>query len=368
MSFRQLRECVVSSTLEALYTSNVLVTGGAGFIGSHVAEHFAKRGVKVTVIDNLSRSQLLGKTNKNFMYNWLHLEKFGNIVLENQDITSSPHLGKLCYDADTIVHTAAQTAVTKSLTHPEIDFQINVQGTFNILEAARKANTDPTVIFCSTNKVYGSNVNKIKVLEKETRYVFEDQLKNGISETFPIDLCEHTPYGCSKLAGDLYTQDYAKTYGLKTAIFRMSCIYGPRQFGVEDQGWVAWFTIATITGKPITVYGDGKQVRDVLYINDLVEALDAFLKRKKQLFGEVFNLGGGPKNTLSIRDLLEMLQHLTSKRSQLSFEDWRAGDQKVYVSNISKAKEKLGWNPKVNPLEGVKNLVDWVFKNKYLFE
>jgi CDP-paratose 2-epimerase len=205
-------------------------------------------------------------------------------------------------------------------------------------------------------------------MEKETRYAFEDKFKNGVPETFPIDLCEHTPYGCSKLAGDLYTQDYAKIYGLKTAVFRMSCIYGTRQFGVEDQGWVAWFTIATITGKPITIYGDGKQVRDILYVTDLVNAFDNFLQRKNQLSGEVFNMGGGPENTISLLELLDMLEQLTGKRSKITFSNWRPSDQKVYVSNISKAKEKLRWSPKVSPKEGVEKLVNWILENKRLFK
>ena len=198
--------------------------------------------------------------------------------------------------------------------------------------------------------------------------IISKKFENGVSETFPIDLCEHTPYGCSKLAGDLYTQDYAKVYGLKTAVFRMSCIYGTRQFGVEDQGWVAWFTIATITEKPITVYGDGKQVRDVLYVKDLVNAFDNFIQRKNQFSGEVFNMGGGPENTISLLELLDMLEQLTRKRSKITFSNWRPSDQKVYVSNISKAKEKLRWSPKVSPKEGVEKLVNWILENKRLFK
>jgi len=356
------------SVLKAKGKEKVLVTGGAGFVGSHVAESYARRGNEVIVFDNLSREYLLGKGYKNANYNWNHLGKYNNIKLIKGDVTNFRELKEASKDVDVIIHTAAQTAVTTSVSEPKTDFMINTIGTFNILETARKFCNNPAIIFCSTNKVYGNNVNEVKVLEKETRYVFEDNFKNGIPETFPIDLCEHTPYGCSKLAADLYTQDYAKIYGLKTAVFRMSCIYGPGQFGVEDQGWVAWFTIATITAKPITIYGDGKQVRDILYISDLIHAFDAFLQRKDHLSGEVFNMGGGPKNTISLLELLDMLEQLTGKRSKIIFSNWRPSDQKVYISSISKTKEKLGWSPKVSPKEGVEGLVNWVLKNKHLFQ
>lgn len=350
-----------------LANSKVLVTGGAGFVGSHTAEFFAKSGNDVIVFDNLSRAHLLGKNEKHSTYNWDYLSKYRNITPIRGDVTNFEQFREACKDVDVIIHTAAQTAVTASLIDPKTDFAINALGTFNVLEVARRSCNNPAIIFCSTNKVYGNNVNSVNVLAREKRYVFEDKFKNGISEVFSIDLCEHTPYGCSKLAGDIYTQDYAKTYALRTAIFRMSCIYGLRQFGVEDQGWVAWFTIATITGKPITIYGDGKQVRDILYVTDLVNAFDSFLQRKNQLSGEVFNMGGGPENTISLIELLDMLEQLTGKRSKITFSNWRPSDQKVYVSNISKAKEKLRWSPKVSPKEGVEKLVNWVSENKHLF-
>lgn len=221
-------------------------------------------------------------------------------------------------------------------------------------------------ILCSTNKVYGENVNKISVEEEKKHYHFaNEKYRNGISETFTIDLCGHSPYGCSKLSADIYTQDYAHTYGLKTGVFRMSCIYGERQFGVEDQGWVAWFVIATHTGKNVTIYGDGKQVRDVLYISDLVQAFDEFFN--SNLKHNVFNVGGGPKNTLSLLELLDMLKELTRKNTSIKFAEWRPADQKVYVSDISKAKKLLNWEPKVNPRNGVKKLAQWVSNNKALF-
>ncbi len=337
----------------------VLVTGGAGFIGSHVAEYYAQRGDQVICYDNLSRAKLLGKSiNQN--YNWNYLKRFSRLKLVQGDIRDLDNLRKIMKDVNVIIHTAAQTAVTVSLQNPKIDFEVNTLGTFNVLEAARLSNNDPTIIFCSTNKVYGNNVNKIQVIEQGTRYVFEEKFKNGIPETYPIDLCEHTPYGASKLASDLYVQEYTNSYGLKSAVFRMSCIYGVRQFGVEDQGWIAWFTIATILGKPITIYGDGKQVRDVLYISDLINAFDSFLKRKDQLYHGVFNMGGGPNNTLSLLELIEMLESLTGKKSDLTFKGWRPSDQSVYISDVTMANEKLHWQPLITPKVGLKKIVNWV--------
>lgn len=264
-----------------------------------------------------------------------------------------------------IIHTAAQVAVTASITDPRMDFEINALGTFNVIEAARL--NDSALVFCSTNKVYGENVNKIEVAERETRYEFADpRYKNGIPETFPIDLISHSPYGCSKLAADIYVQDYAHTYGLKTGVFRMSCIYGERQFGVEDQGWVAWFVIATLTGRPITIYGDGKQVRDVLHVSDLVYAFDRFMNSTQKQ--EVFNIGGGPRNTLSLLELLELLRDFTGKTPRVSYASWRPADQKVYISDISRLAEKLGWQPTVRPRDGVNGLISWVLENNLLFK
>ena len=274
-------------------------------------------------------------------------------------------LESVAKDAEVIFHTAAQTAVTTSVTDPRPDHEVNIQGTFNMLEAARKSGRNPSIIYCSTNKVFGDNVNKVGVVEKSDHYEFEPEYKVGISETFSIDLCEHTPYGVSKLAGDLYVQDYAHVYGLKTGVFRMSCIYGTRQLGVEDQGWVAWFTIATLLGKPLTIYGDGKQVRDVLFVTDLIELYDSFLK--SSLKHGVFTTGGGPKNTLSLLQLLGLLEKFTGKRSKVSFSDWRPSDQKVFVADISSARKALGWEPKISPAEGVKKLVEFVSANKNLF-
>jgi CDP-paratose 2-epimerase len=345
----------------------ILVTGGAGFVGSHAATYYAQKGNQVVCYDNLSRAELLKKP-INKTYNWNYLKNLANLRLIKGDIRNLGKLKEAAMDTDVIIHTAAQTAVTTSMQDPRVDFEVNALGTFNVLEAARLSNSDPAIIYCSTNKVYGNNVNRIRVIEKGTLYEFdEDEFRSGISEAFPIDLCEHTPYGCSKLAADIYVQDYARLYGLKTAVFRMSCVYGVRQFGVEDQGWVIWFTIATILGRPITIYGNGKQVRDVLYVSDLVNAFDAFLKRKEQVHHDVFNMGGGPTNTLSLLELLGILEELTGKRSRITFSNWRPSDQKVYVSDVSKAKKILDWQPTVKPREGVGKLVKWVQENKEIF-
>jgi len=300
------------------------------------------------------------------MYNWNHLKKQPKITLIRGDVTNAAQLAKACRDVDAVVHAAAQVAVTTSLIDPKTDYEVNATGTFNVLEAARKTNTNPAVIYASTNKVYGGNVNKIPLKETAKRYTFRGKYAKGIPEDFPIDHSEHTPYGASKLAGDLYTQEYAHTYGLKTGVFRMSCIYGPRQFGVEDQGWVAWFTIATTTDQPLTIYGDGKQVRDVLHVHDLVKAYHSFLRRTS-LRTEVFNIGGGPRNTLSLLELLSMLHKYTGKKTKVRYSDWRPTDQKVYISDITKATRVLGWKPTIDAMKGVQELVKWVQNNKALF-
>lgn len=343
----------------------IVITGGAGFIGSHIAEFYSKQGDDVFVFDNLSRATLLKKNIKNVDYNWNYLKKFKNVQLIKGDIKNFKEIEKVSKNADAIMHAAAQTAVTVSVVDPISDFETNALGTFNVLEAARR-NDVKSVVYCSTNKVYGGNVNNIDVYEKELRYIFEKKHQKGVSENFPIDLCEHTPYGCSKLSGDLYTQDYGRVYGIKTGIFRMSCVYGTRQFGIEDQGWVAWFIIATIFNKGLTIYGDGKQVRDVLYVTDLVDLFDRFIN--SSLKGStVLNTGGGPENTMSLLELIAMLEKLNSRRINMKFDDWRPSDQKVFISDIRKAGKLLGWKPKVRADDGVNRVHHWVSSNRHLF-
>ena len=346
----------------------ILVAGGAGFVGSHVAEYYAKKGDEIVVFDNLSRAELLGYETSNALYNWNYLKGYKNIELIKGDIRDAEMIKDAAKDVDVIIHTAAQTAVTTSLEDPRTDFEINALGTFNVLEAARLSENDPAIVYCSTNKVYGDNVNKIPVREREKRYEFADEkYKKGIPEDFTTDLCEHTPYGASKFAGDVYVQDYAHVYGLKSGVFRMSCIYGTRQFGVEDQGWVAWFMIATLLGKPITIYGDGKQVRDILYISDLIRAYDAFIQKSDKLKYAVYNMGGGFNNTISLLELVDILERLTKKRSNIKYDKWRPSDQKVYISDISKAEKELNWKPAIVVTEGVGRLAKWVEENKSLF-
>jgi CDP-paratose 2-epimerase len=342
----------------------ILVTGGAGFIGSHVVEWFAKNGDEVIAIDNFLRNEIFGNKMRNQLYNWSYIKQYKNVKLIKSDIRNFNEIKDVAKNVEAIIHTAAQVAVTTSLINPRVDFEINALGTFNILEVARL--NDSNVIFCSTNKVYGENVNRIPIEEKETRYEFADpRYKEGIPEDFSVDLTGHSPYGSSKLAADIYVQDYAHTYGLKTAVFRQSCIYGERQFGVEDQGWIAWFVIATLTGTPITIYGNGKQVRDLLHVKDLIKAFDMFLNSKVKHV--VLNIGGGPRNALSLIEALNMLKQLTNKVPSISFTAWRPMDQKVYISNIKKAREILNWEPRITLKEGIKNLVKWVRENLALF-
>jgi CDP-paratose 2-epimerase len=345
----------------------ILITGGAGFLGSHIAEFYDDKGDEVTVVDNLSRSLTTNLPKHASMYNWNYLKQnHKNVKLVRGDIRNLETLSPF-KEVDIIYHAAAQVAVTTSLVKPWEDFENNAIGTFNVLETARNAKTEPIVIYMSTNKVYGANINNIPVREKKTRYAYAgSKYSQGIPEEFPIDHCEHTPYGCSKLCGDLYTQEYSHIYGLRTGVFRMSCIYGDRQLGTEDQGWLGWFIIATLLGKPITIFGDGKQVRDVLFISDAITAYDAFVN-SKSLSGEVFNLGGGVEHNISVMEALDAIERITGNKPAISHSNWRAGDQKVYISDTSKAKTKLDWSPRVTTNAGIKKLINWTRANIDLF-
>jgi len=315
-------------------------------------------------LDNLMRSQLFAYDKKSVEYNWNYLAEYKNIERIKGDVREETDVLRAIGDGvDIVIHTAGQPGVPSSVKAPREDFRINALGTLNVLECLRQRSPQATFIYCSTNKVYGENVDKLPLIEKETRYSYQGV--EGVSERMSIDHTGHTPYGVSKYVGDLYTQEYAYIYGMKTAVFRMSCIYGTRQFGFEDQGWVAWFIIAALTNKPITIYGDGKQVRDLLYAEDLVKAYDKFIEG--DLKHAVFNIGGGPENTISLLEFLEVLEKETGKRSKISFRDWRPSDQKVYISDISNVRERLGWAPKISPQEGIRRLVEWVGDNKRIF-
>ena len=336
-----------------------LITGGAGFIGSNYANRCISRGEQVVIFDNLSRQGV----RKNI--EWLQ-EKNGkdSFKLIIGDVRHPDEIKAAAKNARRIVHLAAQVAVTTSVTDPRNDFEINAMGTFNTLEAARASGNAPSFVYSSTNKVYGG-MEDVKVIELANRYDYEN-LPNGASELQPLDF--HSPYGCSKGCGDQYVRDYYRIYGLPTTVFRQSCIYGLRQFGVEDQGWVAWFVIAAITGHPITIYGNGKQVRDILFVEDLMDAYDAALSAPEKAAGQIFNVGGGRSNTISVwTEFAPMLEKLLGKKIPVSWGDWRPGDQPVFISDIRKAKEVLNWSPKVSAAEGIQRLFNWVKENRSLF-
>jgi CDP-paratose 2-epimerase len=339
--------------------SRVLVTGGAGFIGSNVCHRLLSQGHQVIVYDNLSRQG----TEKNVA--WLRENHGNKFSLVQADIRDYNALQEAMQGCHVIYHHAAQVAVTWSVSDPREDFEVNALGTLNVLEAARANDPPPIVLYTSTNKVYGG-MEEVKIVESETRHAYAS-LPQGVSEAQPLDF--HSPYGCSKGAADQYVRDYARIYGLKTVVFRMSCIYGPRQFGVEDQGWVAHFLISSVLGRPITIYGDGKQVRDILYIDDLVEAFQRALERIDVCAGQVYNMGGGPQNTMSVwAEFHDYLQELLGHDVSVSYGDWRPGDQLVYVSDTSKAQRELGWRPQTSVREGVEKLFHWVVENKNLFQ
>ena len=336
---------------------NILITGGAGFIGVNAAAHFAAKGWAVTVLDNLSRRG----SRENL--DWLQSSHSTDFV--NLDIRDASALDQAvkAIRPDVVLHLAAQVAVTTSVEDPRTDFEINALGSFNVLEAVRKHAPESFVINASTNKVYGK-MEDIPVTDREGRYEYDGL--PGIDETRPLDF--HSPYGCSKGVADQYCIDYARIYGLQTVTLRQSCIYGPRQMGVEDQGWVAWFTIAALLDKPITIYGDGKQIRDVLHVQDLVACYEAAINNRQAVSGQAFNIGGGPDNTLSLLELLDMLRDQLSKTITPRWDDWRPGDQPVFVCDLSKSKDLLNWKPAIDVKSGVENLIDWVSNNRKLFE
>lgn len=337
----------------------VIITGGAGFVGSNAASRYLKRGDHVVVVDDLSRAGV----DRNLA--WLEGQgKLTFLKVDVRDAKATERVFAEHADAGLVLHLAAQVAVTTSCIDPRTDFEINALGTFNVLEGLRKAKMKAPLIYSSTNKVYGE-MDDVGVIENDGRYAYRD-LPSGVSESRGLDF--HSPYGCSKGCADQYVRDYHRIYGLNTVVMRQSCIYGYRQFGAEDQGWVAWFMIALQLGRPITVYGDGKQVRDILFVDDLVDAYDAALAKIDVAAGQVYNVGGGPKNVLSLRDLLKFLSSKRGKNIEHGTSDWRPGDQKVFVSDISKATRELGWTPNVNASTGLEKLHAWVGENSKLFE
>lgn len=327
-----------------------LITGGMGFIGFNSALHYARKGMRVTIFDDMSR-----RTAKRNLLEFKRMRP-ANVSLVRGDIRDPGSVRRVFGRGkfDLILHLAAQVAVTLSVVDPVEDFGRNALGTLNVLEAARKLNPKAFFIFASTNKVYGAFEAGIRKLSR--RYVMSG--RSGIGEDTPLDF--HSPYGCSKGAADQYVRDYSRIYGLKTAVFRQSCIYGPWQYGEEDQGWVAWFLIAAMSGRPITLYGDGRQLRDVLHIDDLLALYDDAFARPARSSGRIFNAGGGPRHTLSLLELLDWIRKNLGVLPRMSREGWRPGDQKVYVSDISRAREVLGWAPKIPVDAGLRHLSAWL--------
>ena len=337
----------------------IFITGGAGFIGCNSAEHFLKQGHPVVIYDNLSRKG--GPAN----LIWL-AEQFGDLVeFIEGDIRDYETLLTAINGSEVVLHLASQVAVTSSVQNPREDFEINALGTFNVLEAVRHKVPEAAVIYASTNKVYGG-MEAARVALLGDRYGYTDY-PFGIPESYPLDF--HSPYGCSKGAGDQYMIDYARIYGLRTLVFRQSCIYGRRQFGIEDQGWVAHFVIAAVMDRTINIYGDGRQVRDVLHVSDLINAYELGIERIDQIKGEAINVGGGPGHTLSIwTEFGPLLEELSGKSIRVQHGAWRPGDQRVFIADIRRAKKLLGWEPVVRPIDGIGDLYHWVSSNRKLFE
>jgi CDP-paratose 2-epimerase len=342
-----------------LMAGTALVTGGGGFIGCHLALSLLRDGYNVTIFDSLARAG----SGRNVA--WLEAQQHsGGLRWISGDVRDSQAVQTAATDADVIFHLAAQVAVTSSVTDPRSDFEVNALGTFNVLEAARLSGRRPIVVYSSTNKVYGG-MEEVGVVEIATRYQYRD-FPHGIPESQPLDF--HSPYGCSKGAADQYVRDYARIYGLRTVVLRQSCIYGTRQFGNEDQGWLAHFVISAVSGRPITIYGDGKQVRDVLYVDDLVRAFRLATERIDTTAGQIYNIGGGPDNALSVwREFGPILGELKGEEIGARFDQWRPGDQPCYVSDIRKAGRDMGWHPEVDKQSGIRRLWDWVVTNRDLF-
>lgn len=336
-----------------------LITGGAGFIGCNIARRLMGKGLDVIVLDNLSRPGSAANLQ------WLRSQ--GTLRFLQGDIRDPATLPRVLRedpDIGLVYHMASQVAVTTSVLNPREDFEINALGTLNLLEAIRLGPADPILLYASTNKVYGG-MGDVRIVEDNGRHVYQD-FPQGIPEDHNLDF--HSPYGCSKGAADQYVRDYSRIYGLKTISFRQSCIYGTRQFGMEGQGWAAWFTIQFALGRPVTIYGDGKQVRDMLFVDDLLDAYQAAVEKVELTSGQVYNLGGGPANALCLHELIRLLEEFSGRKMEVHYRDWRPGDQLVFVANVERARRDFGWAPRIGPREGVRRLYDWVIQNKRLFQ
>jgi CDP-paratose 2-epimerase len=315
----------------------VLITGGAGFIGSNLAEHLlAKTPLRIRILDNLSRAGVSHNVA------WLKsLPGAANrLEIMEEDVRDVRAVRRAVRDAGEIYHLAAQVAVTTAVEDPATDFEINVRGTFNVLESARLSGQRPFLLFTSTNKVYGA-LTRVPIEEKGTHYSPSLPDFRGVDELEPLDF--HSPYGCSKGAADQYVRDYGRIYQMPTVVFRMSCIAGPRQFGNEDQGWVAHFLYSVLSGRNITVYGDGYQVRDVLHVHDLIAAMRAVRTARQRRNGEIYNLGGGLERSISVIEMLKEIEKRTGRSPRLRYCDVRPGDQPLYITNTAKLEQETGW-------------------------
>lgn len=334
-------------------TRSVVITGGAGFIGCNLADRLAAAGQHVVVLDALARPGV----ERNLL--WLrerHPERITSIIA---DIREEQAVAEATRHATVVFHLAAQVAVTTSLVDPTEDFEVNLRGTLNVLEALRRQGNGTPLVFASTNKVYGSLSDIPLEVEGEAyQPAARATRRQGVSETRPLDF--HTPYGCSKGAADSYVLDYARSFGLPTCVLRMSCIYGPRQMGTEDQGWVAHFVLRALAGQPIRIYGDGRQVRDILYVADAVDAYLAAWRNIDRVAGRAFNLGGGPGNAVSLRELIQHIEQLLGRRVERSFSDWRAGDQRYYVTDTRAVRQALSLGEPMPWRRGVAELAAWL--------
>jgi len=329
----------------------ILVTGGAGFIGSNLTHHLLKEGAEVTILDNLSR--------QNVAKNLAWLQDFSSkLKFIEADIRSSEDLDDAVKDKDIIFHEAAQVAVTDSVEDPILDFEINARGSLNLLESIRKYNPKAISVYASTNKVYGGLEN-FTVIEEKNRYAFSDtSLIQGVSEKTNLDF--HSPYGCSKGTADQYFIDYARIYNLKTLVFRQSCIYGPRQWGTEDQGWIFHFLKLAYQKNTLKIFGNGKQVRDLLYIDDLINAYELAITNIEKTSGQAYNIGGGLKNSVSLLEAIDAISRILNSEVKTEFFEPRPGDQKVFISDNSKALKDFSWSPEVSVSQGLERLLEWV--------
>lgn len=338
---------------------SVLIFGGAGFIGTNLAQGLLETtDAKIHIFDNLSRNGV--------RHNLDGLQKMaansGRLQITVGDVRDAAMVERAVRFATEIYHFAAQVAVTTSVTDPRLDYEVNLGGTLNILEAARKSGRRPFLLFTSTNKVYGELASHA-VVRTRTRYKYADI--RGISELQPLDF--HSPYGCSKGAADQYVRDYARMFGIPTVVFRMSCIAGPRQFGNEDQGWVAHFVYSALRGVPVVIYGDGRQVRDVLCVHDLLRAMEAVRQQTEVTAGQIYNVGGGPENTVSLLELMEHIEDITGRRIEHETDERRPGDQLVYVTDFSKLRRETGWQPEFTVPQTLQKIYDWWKRNRDLF-